>query len=399
MSLKGFRSKNPAGKSLLDFRKNGGLPLLFLLLIFLPMANMVFKFSQPLPIKEKRKLAALPRFTWSTPWDFLRRYEAYFNDHFGFRSQLVYWNNRLTVHCFGISPIDKVIVGRQGWLFMAKETETRDELDYFRSLRPFTPMELQHWRQALRQRRAWLASRGIAYIFLVVPNKSTIYPEYMPPRIRRRRGASRLDQLLAALRQDKDFPLLDIREPLRQAKKSFMTYDKTDSHWNELGAYVAFEAIMGRLAADFPGLERPSLQKFRMESQDRAGGDLAQMLSLQKHYFREREIRLRPRARVEVRSMAPRRNLGPFIRETISECPSAPLPPLLMVHDSFAHQLKPLLSPCFRRAVYIWDWELNFFEDTIENEKPGIVIEEIAERMLCDLVLKNPPDLEDGPGH
>jgi alginate O-acetyltransferase complex protein AlgJ len=391
-SIKSF-FKIPGWPLLFNFKKNNGLPLLFILLGFLPLADMIFKISQPLPIGEKRRLAAQPQFSWRKPWDYLKKYEDYFNDHFGFRSQLLYHHNRLTVRLFDTSPTDKVIVGRQGWLFMGRETKTRNELDYFRSLRLFAPEELRHWRNMLRQRRAWLSSRGIFYIFLVVPNKSTIYPEFMPRNIRRLGSFSRLDQLLAALRQEKDFPVLDIRETLWRAKKKFMVYNKTDSHWNELGAYFAFEKIMGKLAEEFPGLEKPSLDQFTIESMNRAGGDLAQMLSLQQNYFREQAVRLRPKKPAAMQISQMKRSLGPYIREITSQCPTGELPTTLMVHDSFVHQLKPLLSPRCRRIIYVWDWGLHFFKDVIEKEKPAIVIEEIAERVLCDLVLQNPPEL------
>ncbi|MBN2345431.1 MAG: hypothetical protein JXO51_03500 [Candidatus Aminicenantes bacterium] len=380
-------------RPLFSLKKNGGLSLLFLLLIFLPLADMVFTIAQPLALIEKRKLAAVPRFSWSRPWDFPRQAESYFNDHFGLRSHLVHWHNRLMVQWFDASPTDKVIVGRRGWLFMGRETKTRDELDYYRSLTPLSPSELRQWRQTLCQRRDWLAGRNIRYIFLVVPNKSTIYPEYMPGRFRRLHPRSRLDQLLAELEREKDFPVLDVRPELQRAKERYTVYNRTDSHWNELGAYFAYERILGRLAADFPGLPRPSLDQFAIESTDWAGGDLAQMLSLHKKYYRERAIRLRYRGTAEVTALRSRRSLGPYVRETITECATAPLPGMVMVHDSFAHQLKPLLNPRFRRIVYIWDWRLRFFKDVIEEERPAVVIDEMAERALCDLVPENPPGL------
>ncbi len=382
---------------LFALRKISGLPLLFLLLIFLPLADMVFQLVGDMPVIEKRKMAAKPGFQPLRPWDFAKKYEAYFNDHFGFRTQLLHYHNLLTVKCFHVSPTNKVVVGSQGWLFMARETDTRDEMDYYRSLRPFTPEEIGHWRKMLSQRRAWLARRGITYLFLVVPNKSTIYAEHLPRRIRPLRPASRLDQLLAALRQEKDFPVLDIREPLKRARARYRVYNKTDSHWNELGAYFAYEKIMAALAADFPAAARPSLEQFRIESRDRAGGDLAQMLSLQKKYFREQTIRLRPVNPAPAQVSQSKKSLGPYIREIISQCPSGELPTMLMVHDSFVHQLKPLLNPRFRRIIYVWDWGLHFFKDVIEREKPAIVIEEMAERALCDLVLENPPGL--GPAN
>lgn len=373
------------------------VPLLFLALISLPLADMVLRFAPDVAVREKRRLAPAPRFAWRQPLDFLRQGDAYFRDHFGLRGHLVQLHNRIVAGCLGSSPSAKVVVGRRGWLFMARETESRDEMEYFRRLRPFTQAELQDWRLKLRRRREWLAARGIAYLFLVVPNKSTVYPEFLPARFRPLQRPSRLDQLLAELAREGDFPLLDLRGRFQALKRGRRLYSKTDSHWNDLGAFHAFAAILEKLAPRFPGQRPPDLAAYTLHVQDRAGGDLAQMLGLQKRVYREQRIRLQPRAQVRTRTVQSRQPIGPYIRQAISETPAAALPPLLVVHDSFIHQLKPFFASRFRRVVYVWDWGLHFFPEIVEREKPALVIDEIAERMLCDLKLENPPALGPEP--
>ena len=62
--------------------------------------------------------------------------------------------------------------------------------------------------------RDWLARRGIAYLLVVSPNKSTVYPEFMPPLYPRHR-TTRMDQLAEHLgRHVGGFPLLDLRPVL-----------------------------------------------------------------------------------------------------------------------------------------------------------------------------------------
>ena len=77
--------RQPLPHPLLSLGKNNGLPLLFLLLIFLPLADMTFRVVQTVPVNEKRKMAVKPEFQPMRPWDFAKKYEAYFNDHFGVR--------------------------------------------------------------------------------------------------------------------------------------------------------------------------------------------------------------------------------------------------------------------------------------------------------------------------
>jgi len=377
----------------LDFKKNSGLPLLFLVLISLPLLDQLFKIGPASPLKEKRKLAGQPRFSLHDPLGYLRGYESYFNDNFGFRGILVFCHNWTQVVVFRTSPLDKVVIGRDGWLFLGRETKFRNEIDYFRSTRLFSGPELERWRTALQQRWQWLRQRGIFYIFMVVPNKSTIYPEYLPASIRKANAQSRLDQLLAALRRDPDFPVLDLRETLLREKKNLPLFYRSDTHWTELGAYYAFRETMEKLATAFPDARPPSLDQFTVESSGRFNGDLALMLSLPNGRFREAEIRLRAKAPEPPSSSSAKRKLGPFSREIISECPSGALPTALIVHDSFMHQLKPFFRPRFRRLIYIWDWWLHFFPEEIAREKPQIVIDEMVERALDDAAPVNPPGM------
>jgi alginate O-acetyltransferase complex protein AlgJ len=382
-----------------DFKKNSGLPLLFLVLISLPLLAQLFTTGRGSPLQEKRKLADKPRFSLLRPLGYLREYESYFNDNFPFRGALVFCHNWVQVMVFATSPLDKVVIGREGWLFLGRESKFRNEIEYFRSARLFSAAELERWRAVFQQRRQWFRRHGIFYIFMVIPNKSTIFPEYLPPGVHKANAQSRLDQLLAALRRDDpDFPVLDLREVMLREKGNLALFYHTDTHWTELGAYLAYRAIMEKLATAFPEARAAALDQFTVERGSSFSGDLALMLALPNDRFRETAIRLRAKAPEPPSRSSAKRKLGPFTREIISECPGGKLPTALIEHDSFMHQLKPFFRPQFRRIVYIWDWWLHFFPQEIAREKPGIVIDEMVERALGDAAPVNPAELQDLAG-
>jgi alginate O-acetyltransferase complex protein AlgJ len=389
--------REPASRPFSDrVRRNGKysvLPLLFLALISLPLLDQMLQLTRRPPVNEKRRLAKRPSFSLKDPLGFFQKYESFFNDHFGLRSQLVYLHNLFQVTVFQTSSVDKVLIGKNGWLFMGRENRSRSEVSYFRSLKLFTPAELEHWHSVLRQRRQWLERRGILYLFLVVPNKSTVYPEFMPANLRKLNPQSRLDQLLAMLAKDPGFPVIDFRETLRKEKDRLPLYYRTDSHWTEVGAYFAYRQVMEKLAQAFPRLQLTPLEQYSLEYRNRFYGDLAQMLSLHGGKFKEEGVSLRRKLPTPFATSTAKRRLGPYIRMTVSECPGADLPTILIVHDSFMHQLKPFFKPHFRRIVYIWDWGLHFFLKEIEREKPRIVIDELVERGFSDLVPVNPSEL------
>lgn len=357
---------------------------IFLLVLALPLLKSVFYLPDGPELGEKRRLKPKPEFRFDSPFEFARCFTPYYSDHFALRNHLVYMNNLLKVKLFGISPSPGVLVGKKNWLFLHKQNRRPSTVDYFRALSPLTAKQLDDWKQRLEKRRDWLGRRGINYLFVVVPNKNTIYPEYMPDRIRRVNPVSRMDQLLEHLGQNSTVPFIDLRPALLEAKTHDPVYSATDTHWNDFGAYIAHREIIqyiSRHFETFAGMTPLPLSRFKLEKVDRSGGDLAIMLSLQKDVLREDMIRLTPvfPQRARLFSMP---NISRFIRQSRTEHPALPHPKVVMVHDSFYKKLRPYLSELFPRVLYIWDWDMGFFPGIIEREKPGLVINEMAERFL-----------------
>jgi hypothetical protein len=373
--------------------RNKGAPviILFLAFLLLPMVNHWVKLIQPLNLEEKKVIIREPEFRVDPLSDYLKLYQRYYEDNLIYRGYSVYLNNLFKVKVFNKSPLDKVLLGKNKWLFMARESN-RDLIGYFRNIYHFTPKELEYWADVLTERKNWLRERGIIHIFVIVPNKNTIYPEFMPDYFRKISKESRLEQLMLYLKDKTDLELIDLREVLIPAKAACQLYDRTDSHWNDYGGYLAYVKILEVLAGYFPELKPLKITDFEFQKLNERGGDLAIMLSLQDSVFRENKIRMKYHrkfiARFGIQKEIP--GWSPWIKLGLSTNEAADLPGILVVHDSFMHQIKPFLSEHFKKVVYIWDWYLNFFNKIITKEKPIIVIEQINERALLDLKPVNP---------
>jgi hypothetical protein len=366
----------------------------FLLLIFFPLLNSSLKIVKPIEIQERRARYKKPAFRMDALHDYLIQYQNYYNDHFVLRNSFIRLTNLVSYRLFNYSSVPMVLAGKEGWLFMSREIPQRDEVDYFRSVKPFSQEELQQWCQVLNQRHQWLLSMGIHYLLVIVPNKSTIYPDFMPDYIRQVRLRSRLDQLLEYVSFHSRVKILDIRDALTQAKERYPVFYKTDSHWNDYGAYIGYTEIMGALAGIKADEQAIPLEQFDLFSENRVGGDLAGALSLQKREIREDILKMVPRVPFRARTVH-RENLSRYVTKSISVCETGGYPTALMVHDSFIHELRPFLAQHFSRMVFIWDWGLNIYPEIIRQEKPWIVIEEMAERYLLDKILSNPQEVAD----
>jgi alginate O-acetyltransferase complex protein AlgJ len=355
---------------------DGVLIVVFLVAICLPMADALFELD-PTRLSEKRRLAPPPVSRLSQPIEvsYTGAFESWWNDSFGFRRSLVVGYSRALL-ALGVSSTPSVIIGRSGWLFFAGD----EALASYRAVRPFTKPELTGWQERMEQRRDWLAQRGIRFLVVIAPNKETIYPEYMPARLNRVGEATRLDQLVRHMQTRSIVAIVDPREALRSAKASGVVYFRTDTHWNDAGAWVLHREILARLRRWYPELEPgPAVPLVRMSSS--WSGDLATMLGLEGQLREERVLLEPPRASRTVdpgpRPPDPQRRLSAAERPITS-----PLR-VVMFHDSFGVSLQPLLAESFSRIVFSsgpTNWRLNFDPALVERERPTVVIQEIAER-------------------
>jgi hypothetical protein len=384
-----------------------GLPLLGFWFGWQPQ-NMIIDNRLPAPRPELAlNLAGLR----SLP----ARFEAYFDDRFGFRRPLIRWNNLVTVVWLGGSPearsrssargdgglrfdplSHRLVHGEDGWFYHFGDGTMRDH----RGLDPFSPTELLHWQRVLEQRRNWLAAQGIEYLFVAVPDKQSVYPEHLPARIRRVRQQTRMDQLVARLRARSYVDVLDLRTALIPAKSEELVFEQTDTHWNAYGAHVAYAAILERLAARFPGLRPRPLSDFEIRKSIGPAGPFLWLTGVRDRY-QEPIVELlprTPRTAVTIEQSRPPMGTGGYGYGTrlVRETARPELPSAVVLHDSFVPAgLEPLLSEHFRRVVYLWQNE--FDVHAIAKEQPDLVIEEKVERYFVTQIPSNPSELRGAP--
>lgn len=348
-----------------------------------PFPKLDFRDGHLLP--RKRSITAFPQ-----------KFELWFNDHLGFRRALIQGYNMARVAglvsnsaarpVVGQAPRSPVIIGRDGWLFYSAE----NLVDDYRCTRPFTAAELDYWKKLLTDRRDWLRKRGIRYIVTVAPNSQTINSEFMPRSFNRVHPQSRLDQLLAHLRGPDAVEIVDLREALREARTQFNTYHKTDTHWNDFGAFVGYRQLMQRLAGWYPQLEPWALDDFAVTKID-APGDYLSRLVDSPIPFREELITLEPRRQRQA-EMPAYEIAGDRLKTRVATRPEGELDAIVVLHDSFTVALAPFLNEHARRVRYLWTF--GFPAEVIEAESPQIVIQEFVERVLMAEPPKNPPELE-----
>jgi hypothetical protein len=364
-----------------------GALALFLAWLGLPLVHAGLRRAGRFGGGELREAPPPPAAAGRPLADRLREFSAEYERTNPMRRDLLRLYMGLKVRVLGAASIATLVVGRDRWLFVGRESPMVDERRYFLGLRPFSEAELDGWCRVLEERRRWLAGRGIAYRLVVAPNKSSIYPEKMPagyPHGRR----TRLDQLGERLGVAvPGFPLIDLRQALRAGKSRGPVYWPTDSHWNDLGCYLAYRAIALSLASEFPALRPRPKQDFVFVPGPRSR-DLEEMLLIPWEppgpFWRMVQKTPLP----EVVATAEAGGAGALLR-----CRGAALKSAIVIHDSFGETLKPLLARHFRCSRWTLDRGHAFPAATIARLRPQVVVEEIVERYLDEEPWRNPPEL------
>ncbi len=131
-----------------------------------------------------------------------------------------------------------VLLGRFDWLFYAGE----DSIFYYCGTNIMEQEEMAEHLDRMEHLQAVCREKGIELCFMIMPNKEQVYPEYMPT-YEIEDSYKRADRFVDYVRENSDVPILYPIEELKEAELYWQTYNKYDSHWNNLGAFVGAQAL------------------------------------------------------------------------------------------------------------------------------------------------------------
>jgi alginate O-acetyltransferase complex protein AlgJ len=320
---------------------------------------------------------------------FAQGFEKFYNDRFAFRLPLVASRNFVLFKALNSSGHNDVVIGENGWLYYVKPQALAAQAN----LEPLTETNLQAWGHAIQARKNFLAEHGIKYVFVIPPEKGSIFPENMPSRIHVIGGKTRLDQLQDYLTAHTDVDFIDAKALLLEAKSKpghLPLYHKPDTHWNQYGSMLVTQELLAHIHNYFPAVEPFSLFDYRVATDYPFRGDLAKMLGLG-DLFAERAICvLMEREKAHVQEDAK--------IAAVPDCwvpsfawvnPNSTLPRVFVLRDSFSGYLIPFLAE--KSSFSEFHWSHRLIAPLVLGQKPDLVVDEMAERHLYDYEPENAP--------
>lgn len=246
----------------------------------------------------------------------------------------------------------QVLLGKEDWLFY-KTTEDGDPISDYQGINHYDEATMQAVADKLTNERNQFANYGIDFYILSIPNKASVYPEYMPDTIERKDTTSRTDLLMKYLEENTDLNVVDAKPILEKAKKKKQVYYKSDTHFNQIGAFVTVQALKDKIDGKTDSLKDVKFDKVM----NNYSGDLACLCDMQDTFNDDIQYQL-DAATVNTKIKSNKR--------------------ILVIGDSFSEVMQSIMSQYFAevKTVNIWSFEPSL----LDEYKPGIVVWEHAER-------------------
>lgn len=241
----------------------------FMGLLLSPLLDNVLGVDKTIH-NENRGLAKMPIFSIDSLETFPMKFNTFISDNFGFRKLFVQLNGKYKYKFFNSETKRRVLFGKNNWLFLGYDASNDKEFIFsdftHRNLR--TKEELRDIGNKYKFLTKKFDKANIEYYKACFPNKHSVYKSNLPERAKIcvLDTLSRLDQLIGYLGKDQQniVDIIDLREEFISKNNQQSLYIKGDTHWNEFGAYLAYQRILKEIAKDFPQVKPHNLDDYEV---------------------------------------------------------------------------------------------------------------------------------------
>ena len=292
----------------------------------------------------------------------------------------------------------KTLLSEKGWLYLINDTNEFYSWSY--GTKSWNLKQKDQVAEIFKIRQEKLSELGSKYIKIITPEKSIVYPEYLPHIFNGKDvSVDRPAKICSGLS-----PCVHYLDKYLTSLKGFArSYFKGDSHINWHGAYFIYRYIIGELNKQGLALGSAIEQSELIVSLANYKGDLynqaleAQLTDIHGVWGPFNlddslgyEINLQPK--IEFSYLEPPHEYVEKFgqdREVIVTSLDKNLPTAVVFRDSTCDFLVPYLSNHFSKVTYIWH-KGNVYEDILRKERPDVVINMMAERFVSNYYSRKP---------
>jgi hypothetical protein len=318
-------------------------------------------------------------------------FNKYLNDHFAMRKPLVALTNSMKYYLFNSSSDPVAMPAKNGWIYYGTRAMIRD----YKRVEHLSNEQIKQIELSLLQKSNWLSRQGIKFMFVIIPNKHNIYPQYMPAGLKKGSGISRGEYLVKHLSNSMPGVTVDAFDVLRKHALRDRVFYRIDTHWNHQGAKIVAEHVIEMISKSNSRLQYRVLPQMKDTTSIFTPGNFGRVMGVPLH---EKEVVPVPQnswgwhavPADDIRAMLPQR-----ARVSKRLNPHAPKTKVLVLGDSYMARFSDYFSEAFGETVFVnlWDTKLDatnrFPVPLIESMQPDLVVLIFAERRIGNQLTKN----------
>ena len=344
--------------------------LLFLPLLQQHLLHIPLKPLNGVTIEEKRPDFNLESYCSG---DYAKQEETYLGQHFGFREPVIRLYNQYLWSCYRKTYAHDVLAGKRGWLYNLESVS-----DYYGT----ELLRWQHSPEEARQRfdrevkymnwvREILKENSVELLAFIAPEKSFLYPEYLPER---EYDTTTFNASAYFLRkfEETGFPCIDMNGYFELMKDtiSYPLIPQTGAHWVFPAVYAADSLF--RYMGELKGIELPKLRIGALHENDNHGADndLEQLLNLS----------------LPIRK---RNGYSPTAEVTVENSPTNVKPKVLFVGNSFMWGIANHvpLSEVFDEVEFWYYFSTAYYGDSLHETIPVAQLNLLEKLLVFDYIV------------
>lgn len=269
--------------------------------------------------------------------------------------------------------------GKDNWLYLGNSYD--DSVEKLKLVNPPTVDNIDMVSKEIMDIVSNANKSNIEVAFIMGPNKESIYPEFLPETL----VPSETKYSSFFLNRLRENPNLTVYDPtadlIKSKDKEGLLYWKTDTHWNNKGAFIAYSGLTKALSLPTSQvtfkqgtvhkgdlIDISKLESFPLSTAD--DWDIQweeEFISQERKVFNEHESAFGSPSIVTTQNALTQKYVW-------------------VIGDSFSASLKPYLNSTFKEVYYVGHWseKLETLSKELDNtsRKPDVIIIERVERSL-----------------
>lgn len=341
--------------------------IVFGILLFVPMLHInQAEFSK----KEKRRLVVFPTLITENGINasYGKSFESCFDDRFFLRKQIIHLFDKYR-YSLSSDENQKALIGKDDWAFYKGDNSVSN----YQNATLLSQDELEKITANLNDIQNFAKQNNQRFVFLIGPDKNKAYGEFFSEKYKKQRpdSESRTVQLLNYLKLHSDVRAVYPLDVINAGKDKGLLYYKDDTHWNDLGAYLAYREMMRAIGIS------PAEVDFQLRIRE-GNGDIASMIRLKKSVY----------SRIEYPTIA---------TQTVGKCEDisketndkmtflctnpAGTGKAIVFRDSFTTAVQPYLAATFKETKLYWHYYIKDIAPS-ELKQYDVIILETVERAV-----------------